>query len=434
MNGAIQRARQQAGARGVDESGFTMVELVMAMLIFGLVITGLTAMMSTSLNLTRGNRDRSVGANLASQEMDIIRTTDFAALAIGVTTSTEAVAGITYTITRTTKWVTQSGVSGTCGATAGSTLRYLSIVVAVSWPNMGGIVPVSSATILAPPPGTGSIEARVLDRSGQPVSNVTVTATNSDNEVITKTTGSDGCAFFSALEPDTFTVVASRNGFVDKQGSAAPSQTVDVYTGGIYGVQFDYDQAATINLTLQAISGTIPTAVSNATVTLMNAGLLPVGKKSFTGTTTSRSIGSLFPFSSGYEAWLGTCLDADPGATALLVNVTPGAASAGTVLLPRITVQTRNLSNAARPNVAITATHVADSGCGSGETYALGSTNASGNFASPAALPYGLWTITAAGQSGSTTCTGGTPTGQCRVTLVGGGSGATSIPTLVIKW
>jgi carboxypeptidase family protein len=432
---AIGRARRRGAVRSVDESGFTMVELAMAMLIFGLVIMGITAMMSNSLNLTRGNRDRSVGANLASQEMDAIRTTDFASLPIGVTTTTQTVGTVPYTITRTVQYVNQSGVSGSCGAAAGSSLKYLSILVGVTWPSMGGITPVSSATLLAPPPGTGSIEARVLDRSGQPVSGASVTATSSTNESTVKTTGTNGCAFYSALEPGAFTLAVSKSGYVDMQGVSSPSGSVDVYSGGIYGVQFDYDQASTLNLTLAGISGaTIPAAVQNAPVTLGNTALLPAGKKVFTGTTTSRSIGSLFPFSSGYKAWAGSCADADPGATALLVNVTPGSASSGTVSMPRITVQTR-LSNGttARPTVAITATHVADTGCASGETYAMGSTDASGNLTTRA-LPFGLWTISAAGQSGTTVCTGGTPAGQCKVTLVGGGSGVTSVPTLKLSW
>ena len=60
-----------------------MVELVMAIFIFGIVITGIAAGMTSSLNLTRQNRNRSVAANLASQEMDTVRSTPFTSLVIG---------------------------------------------------------------------------------------------------------------------------------------------------------------------------------------------------------------------------------------------------------------------------------------------------------------------------------------------------------------
>ena len=52
-----------------------MVEMVMSMFIFGIAITALVAGMSSSLNLTRQDRLRSVAANLAAQDMDIVRST-----------------------------------------------------------------------------------------------------------------------------------------------------------------------------------------------------------------------------------------------------------------------------------------------------------------------------------------------------------------------
>ena len=63
------RRREHAG----DQGGFTMVEVVMSIFIFGIVITGVIAGMSSALNLTRQDRNRSIAANLASQEMDTVR-------------------------------------------------------------------------------------------------------------------------------------------------------------------------------------------------------------------------------------------------------------------------------------------------------------------------------------------------------------------------
>jgi prepilin-type N-terminal cleavage/methylation domain-containing protein len=431
----IQLARRRSAGRIDDDAGFTMVELVVSIMIFALTIAAIAAGMSTSFSLTRGNRSRSVAANLAAQEMDTIRSTSFSNLAIGQLTTTQTVSGVAYTVTRQTQWVTQSGTSGSCGVPSGQQqLRYLSIVVNVSWANMAGVAPIASSTVLAPPAGTGSIETAVLDRTGGGVPNANVALTDSGGNTSTKTTASDGCALFTSLQPGTFSVAVTKTGFVDTQGVVAPSQSVDVYSGGIYGVQFDYDQAATINpLTLQAISGSIPAAVQNAPVTIANAGLT-LGKIVVAGSGLTRGpFSNLFPFTNGYEAWAGNCNDADPGATALLVSVTPGGTGTGAISMPRITVQTRNAANAARVNVAITATHVADTGCAAGATYALGTTNSVTGNLTTVALPYGLWTISAAGQV-SPTCTGGTPVGQCKVTLVGGGSGATSVPTLTIKW
>ncbi len=89
-----------------DEAGFTMVELVVGIFIFALVIGGVVAGMSSSLNLTRQNRNRSIAANLASQEMDTVRSTEFTDLpARDRVTATQTVDGVPYTITRETQWV-----------------------------------------------------------------------------------------------------------------------------------------------------------------------------------------------------------------------------------------------------------------------------------------------------------------------------------------
>ncbi len=74
---AIYRIRRRAAGRAQDEAGFTMVEMVIAIFIFAMVITGVGVGMSSALNLTRQNRNRSIAANLAAQQMDTIRSTDF---------------------------------------------------------------------------------------------------------------------------------------------------------------------------------------------------------------------------------------------------------------------------------------------------------------------------------------------------------------------
>jgi prepilin-type N-terminal cleavage/methylation domain-containing protein len=110
-----------AGARlAGEEHGFTIVELMAAISIFALVVTGITALMGTSLNLTRNNRNRAVGANLASQEMDVVRSTTFTDLPLGQVTTTQTVDGVPYSVIRETEWVTQNATTGPCQAPSGT--------------------------------------------------------------------------------------------------------------------------------------------------------------------------------------------------------------------------------------------------------------------------------------------------------------------------
>lgn len=234
-----------------------------------------------------------------------------------------------------------------------------------------------------------------------------------------QTTGPDGCAFFAYEPAGTYTVALNRAQFVSDQGVASPSASAAVVTGSTVQLQFQYDRAATITATLSAGGAGLPTG-GNIPVSLGNTHILPSGTKTVTGSGITRTIGSLFPFVDGYDLWAGGCSDADPegikptggayyvGASRTApVAVTAGGTSAGTVTLPAVTVQTRTLGGAVRGSIVVTATHVVpsgatvDPGCPSGETYTLGTTNAStGNLT--VALPYGKWQFTVTQSSVST--------------------------------
>ena len=142
MMSAIYRMKGRASRNSDDEAGFSMVEMVIGIFIFAMVIGGVVLGMSGALNVTRQNRNRSIAANLAAQEMDTARSTEFTDLPLGVITTTQSVDGVPYTIERETEWVTPNATSGPGQAPSGSTLADLSIVIRVSWQGMRGVPPV----------------------------------------------------------------------------------------------------------------------------------------------------------------------------------------------------------------------------------------------------------------------------------------------------
>jgi prepilin-type N-terminal cleavage/methylation domain-containing protein len=425
MSKAVYRLSKRAGhARGgsalEDESGFSLIEVVMAIFIFGMVITGIAAGMMSTLNLTRQDKNRSVGSNLASQEMDLVRSTDFTSLPLGQDITTQTVDGVVYTIDRETEWVTQNATSGPCQAPPGSNLAYLAVAVSVSWPNMAGVKPPQANTVVAPPVGTfdpnnGHIAVTVRDFAGNPQDGIDVTISGASvND--TQTTANDGCAFFAYEPPGPYTVSLSEPGMVSDQGVASPSQSATVQTGSIVSVQFQYDTAASLIVTLAGNTGGV--VPNNVPLGLWNTHTLPAGVKMFPGSGNPRTITGLFPFSDGYEVWAGSCLDANPegtdssgtviypGAQRLgPLTTPPGGTTPATLNLPEVLVTTQTAGGVLRPGVVVTATHVAptapliETGCPSGETYVLGTTNASGQLL--AALPFGSWNITAPGSTPS---------------------------------
>ncbi len=417
------RARSVFGQRRVrargDEAGFTIIELVVAVSVFALMAGSIAATINSGLNLTRNNRNRSIAANLASQEMDAVRQAKFTTLTDGLVQSTQSVDGVAYTVKRESEWVATNAKSGPCDA-QGGTPQVLRVTVSVYWSNQQGVPPATSSTELTPPigaydPNTGHIAVTILDRKAARAAADPVTVTGPGvNKTIT--TSSDGCAFFDHLPAATYTVSLSTAGFVNGQGTPNPSQSIAVNVGAVSTVQFDYDQAATLSLTLTASAG----ATNALALTLGNTAFLPTGASPpLSGSGLIRTITNLFPWPSGYGVWAGDCADADPegqkpnsggafwpGATrAPALQATPGATTTGTVTVPSFTVNVTQTGLAHGPDqisavhqdTAFLATGFHDPGCPGGETVILGSTNSGGLL--QAALPYGTWTIQVTGHS-----------------------------------
>lgn len=407
----IRRRRPERPARARGDDGLTILELVIAMGVFAIVILGVASLVDSGLGLARSNRHRSVAANLAAQEMDELRSLDFVSVTPGLATSTETVEGVPYTVTRDISWVAASTTTSLCDFSGGgATPQLLRAQVLVSWPNMAGVRPVRSDTVLTPPVGaysdnTGHIAVRVRDRDANPASGQPVRVSGgSTNTVIV--TGSDGCAFFAFLAPGAYTVTLDTAGYVDPQGVAAPSQSAAVIAGETVSRAFDYDRAATLDLTITAPDGgSFP---NNLNVTLGNTAFTPSGTKTFTGTGATRSI-SVFPASSGYTAWAGHCADADPegqkpgntgpywpdGERPDTVETPPGATAAATVPLRTLQITLQRSTGVPLDGVSMRAVHPSMNGCTGGVTYTIGTTSGGGQLT--VALPYGTWTIRPAG-------------------------------------
>jgi hypothetical protein len=204
----------------------------------------------------------------------------------------------------------------------------------------------------------------------------------------TRSTTATGCAFFPGLTPGSYTVSLSSTGYVDGQGVASPSQTVSVMAGGTASRQFDYDLAATLSLTMTAPGGgTVPSGIA---ISLGNTHYPTPRYKTFTGSGTSRTIGNLFPYPEGYQAWAGGCSDARPPTNADdavdgPLTTEPGQTTTGTVQIPTVTLQVLR-AGVPVPGAAVTAVHDTST-CTS--SFSVGTTDATGTV--QAVVPFGRW-------------------------------------------
>lgn len=398
--GTIERMRRRADARGVS-----LLELVIAVSILAISLLGIAATIDSGLNLTRSNRNRSVAANLASQEMDLIRSSDFTTLTAG--TSVHSVNSVDYTVHRDLTWVPRDASNGPCDGTNGSP-ELLRVRVYVTWATMSGIKAPAADTVLTPPvgaydPNSGHIAVKVLDRNAAAAANVTASVVGPTSQ--SAPTNADGCAFFAFLPAGTYTVSLNTANWVDRQGYPNPSDTVGVTVGATASLQFDYDQRALMVVSaLGAVNGDVPEDYS---YTIGNTGLLPAGVRSYAGSTNPTTISNLFPASDGYTVWAGSCADADPeGLDVIGDPYYPGALrSAAAETIPGGTTATDLVLNPVRVvvtvggvpvgGVAVVITHTPDHVCAAGESFDVGTTELDGTL--NAELPYGTWTVDVAG-------------------------------------
>jgi type II secretory pathway pseudopilin PulG len=411
--------------RPVGQDGYSVIELLVAITLFALVFMAVSLGIGRALDLNRGNRNRSAGAYLAAKQLEEARSRPFDQVTLGRTTCVYSSPGPgcdapePYTVTQDVVWTAPGNTSSSCNVpTGGGTLAYKRVTVTVTWPDMDGVVPVTSQTLLTPPSGSydpdkGHALVQVFDRNAAALAGQTVTLTGP--EAASQPTTAEGCAFFAYLEPGDYDISLNTGGYVDRQGGQPAVQAVAVQAGQVSNLQFDYDRAATLQAGLVAPAGAAIPAGLALTVANTN---LTVGTKSFPETSTGsgavRTITPLFPFAGGYQLWTGDCADADPasysgGNRGATIASNPGATTSGSAALDAVDVVVRSLTMLGAPvaNATVSGVHAAGTGCTAGETLTPTTrTDSSGRLR--LALPYGNWTITAVS---------GTRTGSATVTL-----------------
>ncbi|WP_341952899.1 prepilin-type N-terminal cleavage/methylation domain-containing protein [Salinibacterium sp. TMP30] len=310
MHKVLQRLRS-------SDAGLSLLEVLVAMMIFAVVSLGVLQTLTTVLSVTRDNRARVVAANLASQEIDLARDAGDV-FTLGDSTYTKTLNGDVFTVTRSTAWIDSTNTAASCG-TGGGTLQYKRINIAVAWPNMrAGTEPVRFDSLLAPndrinDPGLGTILVSVTGGSGEGSAGVRVTANPASPangaqnlSVAPPATDAQGCSYILKVAPGNYNVTVSRTGYITDAGqSTAPTKLTQVVAGTASSVSFNFDEAATFRVNYVSD----PTPDSNEVWIPKD---LPTSFSSSRGvhlsTASNRNLTlniNLFPWSSGYVGYAG---------------------------------------------------------------------------------------------------------------------------------
>ncbi|KQR53788.1 hypothetical protein ASF88_02750 [Leifsonia sp. Leaf336] len=339
------------------DDGLTLIEVMIAIFVFGIIATLVAFSMTSSLVRVRESRAREIATNLAAQEIDYDRSVSNV-FTIDSDAWTQVVNGTTFHISRKADWVPTNNSTVACGA-GGGTLQYKKLNISVSWDGqVAGTSPVTANSIIAPnsrinDPMLGTIIISVTSSTGAGTEGVTATvspsSTNPNGAVALAAqpaaTDSNGCTYALKVTPGNYDVKLSTPNYVDiKQNPNPVVSTLPVSGGGVGKAPFTYDNGALYSL--QYTSGVPPTN-------------LPVTFVSVVGGVYTQTLGTtasirLFPFADGYSAFAGayvapvgsnpTCLTVDPaawttpasgdGATGKAVGAAPAAGPGGSGPMP----------------------------------------------------------------------------------------------------
>ena len=423
--------RHRLSLAGTRDTGFSLIEVVVALFVFTIIATGTAYTLLSVIQLNRDSRVRHVAANLAAEEIDLAH--DAAdVIALGDLARDRVLGTDTFHITRTTEWVSSTGTDDACGARSGA-LTYKRVNVEVSWNGMRrGSTPVRADSIVTPnshlnTADTGTILVSVIGASGAGTSGVTVEARLVGGTAVraSAVTNADGCALLRGVAPGSYNVTATRSGFISADQITAPVENVTLAAGSSGGAAFQLDLARSVRVDYATNQpGTVYFPRNLVTSRITAADVVSFTETSGTGTRTSRtSTLSLFPFDSGYTVVAGkylasvtsgttppalgssdSCLSPDPtqwpavtdasgtrtGTRAVALTDAAGTTSAS---VPMGIVTVRNIP-AGASLVATTAAAPAgsgDPGCAEPLVYQFGAVPAGSTIA----LPFGTWKLTA---------------------------------------
>jgi type II secretory pathway pseudopilin PulG len=420
------RIRLGLGAR--REAGLTIIEIMVAMMVFAIIAVGVAYALTTTLKLTRDARSREVAAHLAAQAIDLSRSIDDV---FGIVNDTKSftVDGVDFSVARSSGWVTAAGGDNACG-TAGSPLQYKHVNVKVTWAGMNETTPpVQADTLIAPngrinDPSMGTILVSVTGATGEGMPGMIVSAApaavnpNGAQPVdpAPLPTDADGCSYVLKVAPGNYdiTIAGPSGSYVSEDQAATVTTTVGVAAGDSTSADAQFDLASTINATF-ASNSAIPDIQfpSNLDASYLSENgaytqAVSVPPSKVVSTPVHPFAGGYTVLAGAYVAPVGTansCLSPDPAAWSTpnaagvvgrrqaAVASVPGGSAAVNVPMGVVTVHKLKKKDYITAVSAEADEVIGDPGCAVPMTYTFPLEVSADDAPVTIALPYGTWNL-----------------------------------------
>src|SRR3954454_4407537 len=353
----------RAGRKAASEEGFGLIEVVISAAVMVIVTLGILAALDSVSHTAGANQAKTVSATLAEKDLERmrgLRTSDLNQLAkLEPASRTVQVGDVVYTIVSKAQIVDDSSGNDISCAIPSGKGEYLRITSTVTSPITGGAVkPVVMSSIVAPQPGQGTLTALVKNAAGQPVTTLPVQAIGPTPKTIN--TNEAGCAVFGDMEAGSYTLRLNTAGYVDPDGNQLVEKNATVSAGNLTTVEFVYDKAASFRVKAVTVVGGVQRDDQAPGMYVAHTGLTSL-YENITATATTYRFTGLFPFTTPYKVYGGSCTGNDPVKVfptfyetrwpGAVVQLTPGQdAGLFTALEPMFDVTVKYNANATLPN------------------------------------------------------------------------------------
>lgn len=403
-----------------EEDGFGLIEvMVSAVLLIMLAIATLN-ILDTSQAASSMNRSRGVAATLAQADQESMRQLPLNSITGGYHPDpvVKTVAGIDYTIVSEGDWTRDATGVVTC-STAPSTAgrgEYLTITSTVTWPGMASTrtKPVVMQSIVAPGVAAlgatkGALAIKLKGANGSGTAGIGVSS-----GAVGGTTDSDGCVVLNNLDAGPTTVKWDEAGYVDPDGKQQVVKDETIGAGSTAQDNGAYDRAAQAPISFTDDAGTPVSArwwsVSLTQTGMQSSGGVRIFRPSGGGLASTITADALFPFTSAYGVYAGSCAGNDPNSYNPVVGFgnavqpAPGGSAPLNLKLRTVNLSVVDHNGTAQKGVTVQAyPYTADAnmtGCSEATTrgdFATDSTTGKARIP----LPYGLWRFCAQVRNGT---------------------------------
>lgn len=327
-----------------------LIEILVSALVLIIASAGVMMLLQTTTRSQAELRHNSEAYALAQEDQARLASMRLSTLNRLDQTRTVTLNKTQFSVRSRGVFINDSTSKASCGEGT-SSADYVEITSSVSWPGMDPGEKAKIVSVLSPSngsldPNRGTVAFSVVTQGQTPLANVYVSG---GSGAFAGYTDASGCAVFADLAAGNYTASVNGEalGLVGHDGESTQTEAVPVAGGDTKTVTFEFDRPGTIQVPFKFRVGSSGSymASSQPAIVAYNQGM-KAAKVFWTANGSPEpnvTASNLFPFSSTYFIYAGSCADNNPdekgegtnaAATANVAAPANGTASAAPIQLP----------------------------------------------------------------------------------------------------